>query len=169
MCPCSIPKDIPQEGEGSEENEQVENGFEILSGESGSDEEQDGLADQGYVPLAQSEDETVIPDVIEEEEEAPVYIINELDEEPIQPEPEAVKLNNDTPSSSCAFSSTRESRMGEDEIDFIKSVMMNIKLPSSSIPEWAKRIPEEKWKAPLVSSLQQGSSGEEKSTDKKSS
>ena len=40
-----------------------------------------------------------------------------------------------------------------DEIDLIKSVMSNIKLPSSSIPEWAKRIPEEKWIAPFVSSL----------------
>ena len=32
--------------------------------------------------------------------------------------------------------------------------MANIQLPSSAIPEWAKKIPEEKWKLPLVSALQ---------------
>ncbi len=45
-----------------------------------------------------------------------------------------------------------------DEINLIKSVMMNIQLPSSAIPEWAKKIPEEKWKQPLVSALQQRTS-----------
>lgn len=33
--------------------------------------------------------------------------------------------------------------------------MRNIHLPSSAIPEWAQKIPEEKWKQPLVSALQQ--------------
>ena len=42
-----------------------------------------------------------------------------------------------------------------DEINLIKSVMTNIQLPSSAIPEWAKKIPEDKWKQPLVSALQQ--------------
>ena len=45
-----------------------------------------------------------------------------------------------------------------DAINLIKSVMRNIQLPSSAIPEWAKKIPEEKWKQPLVSALQQRTS-----------
>ena len=65
MCPCSSPKDIPQGGkEASEEGEVVENGFEVLSADSGSDEEQDTLGAQGYVPLSQNEDETIAQDTI---------------------------------------------------------------------------------------------------------
>ena len=39
------------------------------------------------------------------------------------------------------------------QVDLIRQVMSGITLPSSAIPEWAKVVPEEKWKASLVSTL----------------
>jgi hypothetical protein len=46
--------------------------------------------------------------------------------------------------------------------------MRNIQLPSSAIPEWAKKIPEEKWKQPLVSALQQKTNRNNENINKKS-
>ena len=46
--------------------------------------------------------------------------------------------------------------------------MRNIHLPSSAIPEWAQKIPEEKWKQPLVSALQQRTNKNNDNVDKKS-
>ena len=40
-----------------------------------------------------------------------------------------------------------------DQVDLIRQVMSGITLPTSAIPEWAKVVPEEKWKASLVSSI----------------
>ena len=40
-----------------------------------------------------------------------------------------------------------------EQVDLIRQVMAGITLPSSAIPEWAKVIPEEKWKSSLVSSI----------------
>ena len=55
-----------------------------------------------------------------------------------------------------------------DEINLIKSVMRNIQLPSSAIPEWAKKIPEDKWKQPLVSALEQRTDRNNENVDTKS-
>ena len=71
MSPCSKGSDIPQNGQGegmenSQNFDQVENGFDVvLSSDSGSDEEIDSLAAQGYISLAQNEDE-VVNNVIEQ-------------------------------------------------------------------------------------------------------
>ena len=40
-----------------------------------------------------------------------------------------------------------------EQVDLIRQVMAGITLPSSAIPEWAKVVPEEKWKSSLVSSI----------------
>lgn len=161
MCPCCSVKDIPQEKPDAIEPNEGEPDVEVLSGDSGSDEEEDTLEAQGYVPLSQNEDAIDTPGATGVEEE--VLVTSEPDEKP------EVESSNETPSpSSSAFSSSRGSHMGEDEIDLIKSVMANIKLPSSSIPEWAKRVPEEKWKAPLVLSLQQKNSSKLKPEGKSS-
>lgn len=40
-----------------------------------------------------------------------------------------------------------------EQVDIIRQVMSGISLPSSAVPEWAKVVPEEKWKASLVSSI----------------
>ena len=40
-----------------------------------------------------------------------------------------------------------------EQVDLIRQVMSGISLPSSAVPEWAKVVPEEKWKASLVSSI----------------
>lgn len=43
--------------------------------------------------------------------------------------------------------------MEKDRIEKIKAVMTNITIPTSAIPEWARIVPEEEWKAQLVSSI----------------
>jgi hypothetical protein len=69
MSPCSKGSDIPQNGQGegmenSQNFDQVENGFDVvLSSDSGSDEEIDSVAAQGYISLAQNEDEVVNNDI----------------------------------------------------------------------------------------------------------
>ena len=45
--------------------------------------------------------------------------------------------------------------------------MRNIHLPSSAIPDWAQKIPEEMWKQPLVSALQQRTNRNNENVDKK--
>ena len=40
-----------------------------------------------------------------------------------------------------------------EQVDLIRQVMSGITLPTSAVPEWAKVVPEEKWKASLVSSI----------------
>lgn len=67
MCPCSEGNDIqPKEQNGGIENDQnfghVENGFDVIfpSSDSGSDEEVDNLAAQGYISLPQCEDDAMV-------------------------------------------------------------------------------------------------------------
>lgn len=40
-------------------------------------------------------------------------------------------------------------------IETIKSVMKGITLPSSNLPQWASLVPEEEWKAALLSQMQE--------------
>ena len=37
-----------------------------------------------------------------------------------------------------------------EQVEKIKNVMKNIKLPKMNIPSWARLVPEEEWKAQLV-------------------
>ena len=41
-----------------------------------------------------------------------------------------------------------------DQVDLIRQVMMNVSLPSAAIPDWANNVPEDKWKAMLVSNIE---------------
>jgi hypothetical protein len=72
MCPCSKGNDVPQNGQdsGMENNQnldQVENVLNVvLSSDSGSDEEIDNLAAQGYISLAQSDEDAVPGSEIEQ-------------------------------------------------------------------------------------------------------
>ena len=166
MCPCSKGSDVPQneQDSGMENNQnldQVENVV-VVSSDSGSDEEIDNLAAQGYISLSQNEDDAVVDGEIEQAEQE-VCTDNDDDLQT-----ETSQDDNGTfaeASASTAFSSTQNTQMGEDEINLIKSVMRNIQLPSSAIPEWAKKIPEEKWKQPLVSALQQRTNRNNESED----
>lgn len=56
MCPCCSVKDIPQEKPDAIEPNEGEPDVQVLSGDSGTDEEEDTLEAQGYVPLSQNED-----------------------------------------------------------------------------------------------------------------
>ncbi|CAB4043280.1 male-enhanced antigen 1 [Paramuricea clavata] len=175
MSPCSKGSDIPKNGqdegmENSQNFEQVENGFDVvLSSDSGSDEEIDSLAAQGYISLAQNEDDVVNNDIEQAEQEASTESTDDSDEKPtVNPQDCEEHETVAEVSTSSAFSSTQNSQMGEDEINLIKSVMRNIQLPSSAIPEWAKKIPEDKWKQPLVSALEQRTDRNNANVDTKS-
>ena len=72
MCPCSKESDVPQNApDGGMENdqnfEQIENALDtVLSSDSGSDEDADNLALQGYISLAQNEDDAIVDNEIEQ-------------------------------------------------------------------------------------------------------
>ncbi|EDO48648.1 predicted protein [Nematostella vectensis] len=53
----------------------------------------------------------------------------------------------------------RAAQMDSDQVDLIRQVMSNITLPSSAIPEWAKLVPEDKWKTSLVTIRKKRRSG----------
>ncbi|XP_013383319.1 male-enhanced antigen 1 [Lingula anatina] len=54
------------------------------------------------------------------------------------------------------WSQPRETQftMDKEHVDQIKNAMSTFSLPSTSQPDWAKKIPEEEWKAKLVAKLQ---------------
>lgn len=64
----------------------------------------------------------------------------------------AVSDDSESNSSSTPVRRT-EPEMKQEQVDLIRQVMSGITLPTSAIPEWAKVVPEEKWKATLVSSI----------------
>lgn len=45
-----------------------------------------------------------------------------------------------------------------DKADLIKSAMKNFVLPVSACPDWAKQVPEDKWKEHLLSKLKSSNS-----------
>ncbi|KAJ8913490.1 hypothetical protein NQ315_013870 [Exocentrus adspersus] len=55
---------------------------------------------------------------------------------------------------SAPLPKTVDIEMDSRKVDEVKQVMMNITLPSSSIPDWATNIPEEEWKNQLLKRLQ---------------
>lgn len=48
----------------------------------------------------------------------------------------------------------KDIEMDSTKVDAVKKAMVNIKLPSTSIPEWASSVPEEEWKALLLNRIQ---------------
>ncbi|XP_068721168.1 uncharacterized protein [Montipora capricornis] len=138
------PKDIPPVGEnsGSEEDEPVPPViFENLSS---SDDDAENMEDEeevnlGYVELAQDEgDSEQATNLWSSQEEQVSAVDNEL--------PFSVTAGNK--SVRCD-----DTEMKQEQVDLIRQVMTGITLPSSSMPDWAKVIPEENWKASLVSSI----------------
>lgn len=53
---------------------------------------------------------------------------------------------------SCGAS--KDIEMDSTKVDAVKRAMLSVTLPDSSIPEWANTVPEEEWKASLLSRIQ---------------
>lgn len=49
---------------------------------------------------------------------------------------------------------SKDIEMDSNKVDAVKRAMVNITLPPGSIPEWASNVPEEEWKATLLSRIQ---------------
>ncbi|ORX56620.1 hypothetical protein BCR36DRAFT_409810 [Piromyces finnis] len=65
---------------------------------------------------------------------------NNIDEE----KEKALKKNK------LVIEATKDSKISEDDLNIINSVMSKISIPESSIPEWAKKIPEELWMPEVI-------------------
>lgn len=48
----------------------------------------------------------------------------------------------------------KDIEMDSAKVDEVKQAMVNFSLPDSAIPEWASKVPEEAWKATLLSRIQ---------------
>lgn len=149
MAPQISPKDIPR-GEENSDSEEGEPVAPVILENSSSDDEdnmEDGELDlnQGYVQLAQDDNEG---------QQTPDQWLSNTEEEGSEVESAAVIVTNDSESNSSS-SEVRlsEPEMKQEQVDLIRQVMSGITLPMSAIPEWAKVVPEEKWKASLVSSI----------------
>jgi len=152
MPPQISPKDIPRGGENSDSEEDEPIPPVILENSSSSDEDADNMEDeeedvnQGYVQLAQDESE----DQQTTEESSPQA---EEQGSEVDSEPDTDNASSNSLSSSTPVRST-DPEMKQEQVDLIRQVMSGITLPTSAVPEWAKVVPEEKWKASLVSSIE---------------
>lgn len=55
----------------------------------------------------------------------------------------------------CAPPKSVDIEMNSQKVDEVKQAMANITLPSTSIPDWASKIPEEEWKQELMERIEQ--------------
>ncbi|RHZ71875.1 hypothetical protein Glove_251g28 [Diversispora epigaea] len=85
----------------------------------------------GYKLLNQEDDENEGEDENEDED-------NDLQKS------EILNLKNEIPNK-LQISPSNEERIPDDDLNIINSIMKNVQIPDSSIPEWAKVIPEESW------------------------
>ncbi|XP_032221647.2 uncharacterized protein LOC116604019 [Nematostella vectensis] len=153
MTPQISPKDIPQDCNGSESEEEPV--VVAIDESSSSEEDDDGDASQGYVPLS-----------MDDGSEAPIGYVQETQDESNNTEVASNSLSTARQDSTATILSAsaidtnlpsvaaRAAQMDSDQVDLIRQVMSNITLPSSAIPEWAKLVPEDKWKTSLVTSMQ---------------
>jgi len=148
MAPQISPKDIPR-GEETSDSEEGEPVAPVILETSSSDDEDNMAEDehdlnQGYVQLAQDDNEG---------QQTPDQWLSNTEEEGSEVE-SAVIVTDDSDSNSSSSAVRRaEPEMKQEQVDLIRQVMSGITLPTSAIPEWAKVVPEEKWKASLVSSI----------------
>ncbi|KAK3742230.1 hypothetical protein QZH41_009010 [Actinostola sp. cb2023] len=154
MTPQISPKDIPQTTSDSESEE--EPAMTNIMQESSSSEDDDGEVvsdiNSGYVPLSMNDGNDINDSFIQQIE----VESNELENSENQ------QLSEDTSSSeisalvstSSSNPSKEQTPMDNDQVRLIQNVMSNISLPTSSIPEWAKLVPEDRWKNSLLTSLE---------------
>ncbi|CAG8473872.1 956_t:CDS:2 [Dentiscutata erythropus] len=60
-------------------------------------------------------------------------------------EPFGYELKFEIQSQTLQIRATDQEKISEDDVAIINSIMKNIKIPDSAVPEWAKVIPEEAW------------------------
>lgn len=147
MPPQISPKDIPRGGENSDSEEDEPVPPVIVENSSSSDDDADNMEDEdadvnlGYVQLAQDEGNSE-----ETTDQWPSHAeASDADSESV--------ADNAASNSSSTPTRSADTDMKQEQVDLIRQVMAGITLPLSAIPEWAKVVPEEKWKASLVSSI----------------
>ncbi|XP_060530799.1 uncharacterized protein LOC132704660 [Cylas formicarius] len=72
-------------------------------------------------------------------------------------EPAGVSVSRDV----WSYPPPKESdiELSDSKIDEVKQVMQSVLLPPTAVPEWAKNIPEEKWKEHLINKIQNKEKG----------
>ncbi|KXJ22280.1 uncharacterized protein LOC110252761 [Exaiptasia diaphana] len=151
MTPQISPKDIPQNTSDSESEE--EHVVTNINHESSSSEDDDGdIVNEisGYVPLSMN-------DGNDDNNDHHIQMIEGDSNDAECIESQEVPQTDTATSASVSTDITTEEthiNMDNDQIKLIQQVMTNISLPSSSIPEWAKVVPEDRWKNSLLTSLE---------------
>ncbi|KFM68274.1 hypothetical protein X975_12423, partial [Stegodyphus mimosarum] len=148
------PTDIPDDS--GEQESTSTNDFPVVMVVSDSDSISDegNFEHDGYELLSQDPDNSVLVDSDPEEdsnftldqEECGASATNTINHHFLLPAP-----SNDSTNSEVIDPPKEE--MNEDLIETIKSVMKGITLPTSNLPQWAHLVPEEEWKAALLSEM----------------
>lgn len=145
------PADIPDDESETMSSAIGENtGIQLSDSDSISDSET--LDHNGYELLSQDPENVYI----NENEEEDCNSASDM-EDSISSEVDYINsytTNNPVVVSSCRITCPEIPKMDEEHIETIKSVMKGITLPSSSLPQWATLVPEEEWKAALLSEMQ---------------
>lgn len=105
---------------------------------------EDGYA--GYQPLPLNPDESPSSDSEEDTENS--------DENNQQPEPLITRMEDTLVQEVWSCTPPQDIAMDSSKVDQVKQMMANVTLPASSIPEWARNVPEDAWKETLLSRIQ---------------
>ncbi|XP_015928225.1 male-enhanced antigen 1 [Parasteatoda tepidariorum] len=149
-----IPNDIPENGPENSSSE-VDAGLNVnIMSDSDSPSDDENVGHEGYEPLSQDPD-CFIDNQYDIEEDG-----NFLAEE-MSGEMEISMINHQslliqnsvTDEKATGRLVPEDIKMDEEHIETIKSVMKNITLPTSNLPQWAKIVPEEEWKTALFSEM----------------
>lgn len=102
---------------------------------------------EGYQPLPMNAEEAVSEES-DPEEDAAAATAGPQDLPPI------VTMEETLLKEVWTGGASKDIEMDSSRVDAVKRAMVNITLPASSIPEWANNVPEEEWKAALLSKIQ---------------
>ncbi|GBB99677.1 hypothetical protein RclHR1_00360026 [Rhizophagus clarus] len=116
----------------------LNNGITRINGDNGSNLINNTLNEE--VNSESDEDENYVPFGYE--------VLPQDDEEDVQENNDIAFQQEGRPKVLHIYTNDQE-KIPDDDLAVINSIMKNIKLPDTSIPEWAKSIPEEAW-LPIV-------------------
>lgn len=127
-------------------NGSVSPNHEIMATPDSDTENEDGYA--GYQPLPLNPDENLSSDSEDDTEN------NENTAQPEDTLPPITRMEDTLVREVWSGAPPQDIAMDSSKVDEVKQMMANVTLPPSSIPEWARNIPEEAWKETLLNRIQ---------------
>lgn len=124
------------------------NNNEIVTG-ADSDTDDDANNYEGYQPLPGNAEDACS----EEESDDDAEAATATSASPANDLPDVVPIEQTLLKEVWDCGVSKDIEMDSNKVDAVKRAMVNITLPASAIPAWASSVPEEEWKATLLSRI----------------